>query len=142
MSTDFKVIGEISPEIIDNIKDMHRSNNFAALLGIEIAEIGEGFCRLRQKVDVKCSNPYGGIHGGVPATIIDIAMGIAIRALGIQPITAELTINYLGTALTGIEIIADGKITHRGSRLIIADGTVLAADGKIIARSRGLFMTR
>lgn len=142
MADKLKIKGDIPPEHIDEILRLHSNNNFAQLLGVNILGLGKGHCRMSLFIDEKCANPYGGLHGGVTATLADMAMGIVLRTLGLQPVTAELTVNYLGPAQIGEEIVAEAQLVHRGSKLILTNCMVTTTKGKSIASGRGLFMTR
>jgi acyl-CoA thioesterase len=141
MANNTKLNHGINHEYANKIINMQTSK-FAALLGAEVIELGDGLCRLRQPGDDKLTNLYGGIHGGVTATLADIAMGVALRTIGLHPMTVELTVNYLGTAPSSSELIAEGRIVHKGSSLILAEFLMTTTDGKIVARGRGLYMIR
>jgi len=134
--------GTIPSERVELILSMHSDNNFARLLGIKITALGEGFCRLSMEPGGVCANPYGGVHGGVTATLADIAMGIAIRALGLQPVTLELTVNYLGSVQPGEELTAEGRVIHRGRTFQLSESEIYTAGGTVVARGRGLFTIR
>lgn len=142
MTCKLKLTEDINPDYINEIIYMHQTNNFAALLGTEIIELGDGLCRLRQPGNSRLTNPYGGIHGGVTATLADIAMGVAIRTIGLQPVTVELTVNYLGPAPADGELVAEGRIVHRGTKLYLTESLVTTTDGKIVARGKGIFMSK
>jgi acyl-CoA thioesterase len=92
---------------------------FAEWVGIKIDRLAESYCRLSLLLDDKCKNYTEGIHGGVLATIADTCMGGAVRSLGLQAVTAELTVNYLGKPSVGDELTAEGWIVHRGSTIIL-----------------------
>lgn len=136
------VEGYLPPSYVEEIVRLHNINSFATLLGIKIDVLAENYCRLRFAVEEKCTNPYGGLHGGVFATLADISMGIALRTIGLQPVTAELTVNYLGQPRTGDCLIAEGRVTHLGNTLILTEGTVKSGDDKTVAMARGVFMSR
>ena len=142
MTNNIKLTGSINPEYADKIINMQQASNYSTLLGTEIIELGDGLCRLRQPGNDKLTNLYGSIHGGVTATLADIAMGVAVRTTGLHPMTVELMVNYLGSAPSNSELLAEARIVHKGSSLILAEFLVTTADGKIVARGRGLFMIR
>lgn len=136
------VEGGLPPAYVEEIVRLHNINPFAALLGIKIDRLDENYCRLRLTPERKCNNPYGGVHGGVFATMADIAMGIALRTIGLQPVTAELTVNYLGQPRPGDHLLAEGRVVHQGHTLILTESTVKSGDGKTVAMARGVFMSR
>ena len=142
MGNKFKMEGAIPTERIELILSMHKTNNFAQLLDIKIHALDEGYCRLGMSAGEHCTNPYGDVHGGATATLVDIAMGVAVRTLGLQPVTVELTVNYLGPVHKNDALEAEGKVIHQGSTLLLAECLVQTAAGQAVARGRALFTKR
>jgi uncharacterized protein (TIGR00369 family) len=69
-------------------------------------------------------NPNGTVHGGVLATMLDVAMGTAVAAVGgDSPVTVSLTVTYLAPGRPG-QLVADAKVRKRGKRLIVVEGEV------------------
>lgn len=133
--------GYLPPSYVEEIVRLHNLNPFAALLGMKIDGLAEGYCRIYLPAEKKTTNPYGCVHGGVLATLADTSMGIALRTVGLQPVTAELTVNYLGQCRTGDELIAEGRIVHRGNTLILTESVVKTGGDKIAALAKGVFMS-
>jgi len=115
---------------------------FASLVGIKIDRLAKNYCRLSLLLDEKCSNYYGGVHGGVLATLADNCMGIALRGAGLQPITVELTVNYLSRPNIDDVLIAEGLIVHQGNSIVLAECAIKTLDLKIVARGKGVFLNR
>jgi uncharacterized protein (TIGR00369 family) len=64
----------------------------------------DGHARLEFKAEHHHLNPAGTVHGGVLATLVDTAMGMAARSRtddGEVPATSQLTIAYLTAASEG-----------------------------------------
>lgn len=141
-SKKISVEGSLSPSYVNEIIRLHNINPFAIHLGIKIDGLAEGCCRLLLSAEEKCTNPYGGLHGGVLATLADISMGIALRTAGLQPVTAELTVNYLGQTGAGELLITEGRVVHRGNTLILTESTVKSSDDRTLAMAKGVFMSR
>lgn len=91
------------------------------------------FCRSRE-------SPF--YHGGVIATLVDIAAhaAIAVRVGRTVP-TIDLRIDYLRAAPAG-DLLATGKILIVGRSVGRADVEVRSAEGKVVAVGRGAFSTR
>ena len=69
-------------------------------------------------------NPHGTVHGGVLATMIDVAMGTAVATTGgDSPVTVSLTVTYLEPGKPG-RLVATAKVRKRGKRLIVVEGQV------------------
>lgn len=63
-------------------------------------------------------NPHGSVHGGLLATMLDVAMGNAVaEAGGERPVTVALSITYLEPGQRG-RLSATARVRKRGKRLI------------------------
>lgn len=110
---------------------------FAILMGIRIAEVGEGRVVFTGEPAEYHYNPLGTVHGGVMATLLDSALGCAVQSLlpaGTSYTTIELKVNYLRpvTMKTGT-VYAEGKIIHLGGRIATAEARLTDAGGKLYA---------
>lgn len=89
-------------------------------------------------------NPVGVVHGGMAATMLDSAIGIAIQSslpAGTTFTTLEIKVNYLRpmTTTTG-PVRAEGKVIHLGRRTAIAEGRITDAVGKLYATASSTCM--
>ena len=81
---------------------------FAGRLGAHVEEADDGSARIAFEVRDEHLNPAGTLHGGVLATLVDTAMGTAVRSAtddGDVPATSQLTVTYLRPGRPGA---ADG----------------------------------
>jgi uncharacterized protein (TIGR00369 family) len=90
-------------------------------------------------------NPLGTIHGGVAATLIDSAAGVAVQStlgVGLTTATIRLTIDYARPILerTG-RLTCIGRIVKPGRQVALAEADLIGEDGKLYARGTGAFMT-
>lgn len=113
------------------------SVGIAAFLGMAIESVEDGRVVFTLPTRVEFSNPLGTLHGGLPATILDSAMGCAVHTtlpVATSYTTIDLNITYLRPgALDGTEIRAEGVVVHRGRKLTTATGTLWDARGKVLA---------
>lgn len=83
-------------------------------------------------------NPHGSVHGGLMATMLDVAMGEAVAdAGGARPVTVALTVTYLEPGKPG-RLEATARVRKRGKRLIIVEGEI-SQDGTVVADALGTF---
>ena len=83
-------------------------------------------------------NPHGTVHGGLLATMLDVAMGEAVaEAGGERPVTVALTVTYLEPGRAG-RLEATARVRKRGKRLLIVEGEV-TQDGDVLADALGTF---
>lgn len=89
-------------------------------------------------VEQKHCNMRGGLHGGIIATLADVALGYAI-AFSTQPptglITANLTLDFAGTAKIGDWLEARVDIQKKGNRLAFANCYVSVGEQRIVRAS-------
>ncbi|HWZ58131.1 MAG TPA: PaaI family thioesterase [Gemmatimonadaceae bacterium] len=82
-------------------------------------------------------NPYGTVHGGVLATLLDTVMSCAI--LSQQPVgrgntTIDLTINYVrAVSIDSGTVTAEGTVVHAGRSTALAQGRLVDAKGRLYA---------
>ncbi|MEP7362465.1 MAG: PaaI family thioesterase [Acidobacteriota bacterium] len=96
--------------------------NFNDFLGIEIIERHEDGITIRVQIRQELLNFGGVVHGGVTASVADIAAGVGLmdRFQGKQPVTTtELKINYL-LPVTGAWLQARAKFVRIGKTLAVA----------------------
>jgi uncharacterized protein (TIGR00369 family) len=83
-------------------------------------------------------NPHGSVHGGVLATMIDVAMGTAISSGGGQaPVTVSLTVTYLEPGRPG-RLEATARLRKRGKRGKVVEAEVVQ-DGDVVADALATF---
>lgn len=125
-------------------KDPERMNASLKLQLLESSADGkEGFGEaiFGYTVNTLHLNPYGGIHGGIVAALLDTCMGTAIAArTGHFVITTDLSVSFL-RALTDSHFRIHVAFTHLGRRMASVTGKIVNADNdEICATGMGTFM--
>lgn len=88
------------------------------------------------------ANTTGTVHGGLIATLVDMAMGRAVRAqLGDDEsaATLQLSVTYLNAASPGETLVARAEVGKRGKNIVLLSAEVTTDDGKDIAEAVGTF---
>jgi len=100
---------------------------FADLLGLVVQDDpGAGTGRALLEADDQHLNGAGGVHGGVLATLVDSAMGQAVRAVtrdGQGLATSQLTVTYLNPGKRG-QLVATAQVRKRGKSLVVCDAEI------------------
>lgn len=105
------------------------------------AEIGEVRIGLAYRPEFSFSRIGDFYHGGVLATLIDIAGHAAVAVqIGRTAPTIDLRIDYLRPA-PGVELTACARVLRLGRAIARADISVYEADDKLVAVGRGTFST-
>jgi uncharacterized protein (TIGR00369 family) len=92
-------------------------------------------------VEAKHTNSRGVCHGGVLATLADLALGYAMLARSGDKgsfVTAHLAVDYAGAAKLGDWIESKVEIQHVGSRLAFANCYLLSG-AKPVVRASAIF---
>jgi len=114
----------------------NRANRFPGLLGMRIAELRHGYCRMEMVVGEKHLRfRANGLHAGAVVSLADSACGAGCQA-SLEPgkvfSTVELKTNLIATASDGT-IVAEAVPLHMGKRTHVWEARVTRADGKTIA---------
>src|SRR3954469_15346428 len=116
------------------------TGGFAGRLGAVVTEVDEGTARLEVDATDDHLNPAGTVHGGVLATLVDTAMGTAVRSTtGDEdvPATSQLTVTYLRPGKPGrMEITA--RVRTRGEHLTVCEADV-EQDGRGLVHAVATF---
>jgi uncharacterized protein (TIGR00369 family) len=112
-------------------------NTFAQTLGYDVVEAESGRVAIVLHPTGAHLNPWGTVHGGLMATLLDSCMGLAIQSMlekGIGGTTLEFKISLVRTiTLETGQIRAEGKVLNCGSRVGTAEGRVTDAKGRLLA---------
>ena len=116
------------------------AGGFAGRLGAEVVSSDDGSARVRFEAHDDHLNPAGTLHGGVLATLVDTAMGQAVRSVtgdGDVPATSQLTVTYLRPGKTGpLEVTA--RVRTRGEHLTVCEAEV-EQGGRSLAHALATF---
>ncbi|MFC1534754.1 PaaI family thioesterase [Thermodesulfobacteriota bacterium] len=129
----------------DHIKAVIKAINqgpYLKHLSISVKEIGIGYSIVELKVGNEHLNPFGGIHGGAYASVIDTgAYWSAYCELddGVGLISIDLKIDYLAPISEGV-IITKGRSIKIGKSMCLADATATDKDGKWLAHGTSKMM--
>lgn len=125
-----------------NSDDSGRASPFLRELGVVLAERDAGFVRLEITVAERHLRTRGIAHGGVIASLLDTAMGVAVSTKvpeGCFPVTAQLNVNFIRPAWDGEDLHIEGKVRHSGRTTAVAQGEIRTDSGVLVATSSGTF---
>lgn len=103
---------------------------FMAWLRPVVLKVEEGSLSFQHTIRKEMTNPFGTLHGGITAAIIDDAIGATLISYG-EPyfyVSVNLVIDYLSAAREGDIVIADTAIIKKGSQVVNAQCEVWNAD--------------
>ena len=117
---------------------------FVESLGFELLRFERGEAEIAVALRDALMNSWGVAHGGVTMTLLDVVMAHAARTPGDDGVaetkgvvTIEMKTSFLRPGLG--RLVGRGKRLHRTASLAFCEGSVLDADGQLVAHATGTF---
>ena len=113
---------------------------FNDYLGMQFFSTADNGLEVRLPIRADLLNSAGIVHGGVYASLGDVALSAAIytRAAPLQvAITVEMSCRYLRAAREGV-LCALGRVVHLGNRIVVAEADILV-DGILQYTTSGTY---
>jgi uncharacterized protein (TIGR00369 family) len=112
-------------------------NPMAETLGYDVVDVSKGRVVVAAEPHGKHCNPFGTVHGGLAATLLDSCMGLAVLSMldkGFAQVTLEFKISLVRpiTPHTGL-VKAQGTVISCGRRVGTAEGSLTDEDGRTLA---------
>lgn len=115
-------------------------------LGLEVEEAKPGFARLSLPTGPNVSGGiHGSVHGGILASIADVAMLEALLPMFNDKETPggtiDLNLSYLRPAL-GEKVFVEASVLRKGRRVAVTEISILDDQSRLCARGRVLYAVR
>jgi len=134
---------KLNPEYIRHVNGLINDSPYFKLLSMKVLDMGFGFSLLDIDLAGKHIQPFGFVHGGVFASLIDAAAFWAIfceiEGQDAGATTVDLKLNYLAPAQSG-KLIAKGRRIKLGKTLGYAEAMVSDEKGKLLAHGTSTLM--
>ena len=124
------------------IKRLAQAMPFYRHLGISLIKVGWGSAEIRLQVKKELTQSAGFAHGGVSATLIDSAVGLALCTMLDQReliTTVDLSVNFIAPAGPGV-LTTRGRIFRKGKRLAVGDAEVRDEKGTVVSKGTATYM--
>lgn len=112
---------------------------FDDFLKINLSNLEEGYAELEMTVEEEHLNLIKIVHGGILASIADIAMGIACISCKKKVVTTEMNISYVRSVGVNSKLIAKASVDNNGNNLMRTSCSVFSEDGKLLVKAMGTF---
>ena len=128
---------------MERIRDSFDRQGFMRTLGAALESVEPGTVTITCGFDEGLTQQHGLIHGGVLASLVDVACGYA--ALSVMPpdrevLTVEFKVHFLKPAKTD-RLIAVGQVVQAGRTLTVCEGSVFdATRTRVLARMSATMM--
>lgn len=125
----------LNPEYVRQICRKITESDYFSLLSMKLVNFEIGASRVELEIEQKHLQPFGVVHGGVFASIIDAAAFWCVfpeldPSQGMT--TVDLKVNYLAPATSGKLFVA-GKRIKMGKTIGLAEGTVFDSSERVLA---------
>ena len=129
-------------EYITALKKMVKASPYPAHMQMTLEEIEINSARIMIRLGNRHLQPFGIVHGGVVATIIDTATFWA--AFLVLPektglVNVDLKLNYLSPVVEG-HLYAEGKCLRPGRSISYAEARVFDDHGNLVAHGTSTLM--
>jgi len=121
-----------SPDYREAVTRIFDTAHFVRDLGIELKEIGPGWCETLLRIERKHLQQDGVVHAGVIATMADHTAGASSASLipvSTIVLTVEFKVNFLRPA-TGEALRCRAEVLKPGKMLIVSESEVYARRGE------------
>ena len=135
-------IKKLNPDHVKEVAKIVNSSPYFSLLSMKIRSINKGSSDLEVKIQEKHLQPYGMVHGGVCASLVDAAAFCAVypqTAADIGLTTVEIKLNYLAPASKG-HLFARGKSIKAGKTICLGEASVEDDKGNLVAYGTSTMM--
>ena len=131
-----------NPAYLQAIRDSVRMAPYPHLIGMTIEELEFDSCRIDLELGERHLQPFGIVHGGVLATLIDTATfwaGFLRLPEDAGLVNVDLKLNYLKAVASG-HLHAEGRCLRAGRQLSYAEAKVFDAAGELVAHGTSTLM--
>jgi uncharacterized protein (TIGR00369 family) len=133
---------EFNPRYTEAISKIVNRSPYFELLSMEIKDLQWGTSLLEVQVGEKHLQPYGTVHGGAIASVVDAAAFWAaftqvMEGTGLT--TVEMKLNFLAPAQKG-RLVAQGRCIRMGKTLALGEAVVKDGEGNLVAHGTATMM--
>ena len=132
-----------NPAYVHELLETVNTSPFPTHMRFRLAAIDIDTARIELKVQQCHLQPFGIVHGGVLATLIDTATFWAVFMRLPQDaglVNIDLKLNYLAPVIAGRSLAAEGRCIRAGRTLSYAEASVKDEKGTLLAHGTSTLM--
>jgi len=133
---------KLNPKYKEALSKLINESPYFSLLSMEIKDLEWGACVLEVELGEKHLQPFGYVHGGLIASVIDAAAFWAVFPQvkdGVGLTTVEMKVNYLAPVQKG-KLVAKGRCIKMGKTLALGEAYINSAEGNLLAHGTSTMM--
>ncbi len=118
---------------------------FDKYLGVKLVNSKRGYCLVKLDLKSHHLNHGGIVHGGVIASLCDIALAGAVGSVLKEKewcVTAALSIEFVNPAFPNEALFAYGQLVKKGHTLAFVEGGIKSKSKKLIAKAQGIWVIK
>ena len=116
---------------------MLANDSYSKLLGLEVDEVGPGYCRLHFTVRPDMLNGFAALHGCVTFSAADSAFAFACNSHGRQSVGLTVTVDYLEAGRLGDIITVEAREESLKHKVGVYQVRVVNQNGLALALFKG-----
>jgi uncharacterized protein (TIGR00369 family) len=135
-------LAKLNPEHLRAVVSAINDCPFFKLMSMQVTEIGSGYSAVAAEIQKKHMNPFGGLHGGVYASLIDTAAyWCAYCDLPEENglISIDLKVDFLGPMIDG-KVFIKGQSLKSGRTICLTEAKMFDGNGRILAHGTSKLM--
>ncbi len=125
-------------DVIEKVLERVRRDPYARMLGIEVLEVREGYAKASLTVGEDMLNFHGVAHGGLIASLADVAFAAASNSHNKKAMALTLSISYRRPVKAGEALVAEAIEESLGERTALYRIVVKNSRGDLVASCQGL----
>jgi uncharacterized protein (TIGR00369 family) len=132
----------LNPKYTEAISTLVNRSPYFSLISMEIKDLEWGTSVLEVELEEKHLQPFGSVHGGAIASVIDAATFWAVFPQvkdGMGLTTVEIKVNYLAPVQKG-KVVAKGRCIKMGRTLALGEAYINSAEGNLVAHGTATMM--
>ena len=133
---------KLNPKYVEAVAAIVNRSPYFSLLCMEIKDLQWGTALLEVQLEEKHLQPFGFVHGGVMASVVDAAAFWAVfpqveNGMGLT--TVEIKVNFLAPAQKG-RLVAKGRCIRLGKTLALGETEIRNTEGGLVAHGTATMM--
>ena len=131
-----------NPEYLEALQESVRTAPYPQLIGMLLSVLEFDRCRIDLELGERHMQPFGIVHGGVLATLIDTGTfwaGFLRLPEDDGLVNVDLKLNYL-KAVTGGHLRAEGRCLRAGRQISYTECSVFDEGGGLVAHGTSTLM--
>jgi uncharacterized protein (TIGR00369 family) len=133
---------KLNPKYTEVLSEVVNQSPYFSLLSMKIKDLEWGTSVLEVELEEKHLQPFGYIHGGVIASVMDAAAFWAIFPQvkdGMGLTTVEIKVNYLAPVRKG-KLVAKGRCIKIGKTLALGEAFINGTEGNLLGHGTATMM--